>query len=105
MSIPEIEQLDRYEWVGRDEWTVSVTAMDNGWHVHPSKGLIASANWALTLNPRRDSSFWRAVTGAYLRREWPRTERQLHKAVAECEEWCRRHNEHASYTQRVADFY
>lgn len=63
-------------------------------HVAPVKGCGSPENWALTLNPRRSTGFWRCITGIYIRREFPKNETQLRKAIADCDEWCRRMNAH-----------
>lgn len=82
------------------KWSVGVTQSGNVIHVRPVRGLCAQANWALTSNPRRSTSFWRAVTGRYLRDEYPRGAKQLIKAMAFCQEWCDRRN---AYEAEVAE--
>jgi hypothetical protein len=85
-----------------DRWEVRVTPMDRGWHVCPVKGFMSEGNWALSTNPKRSTSFWSALTGRYIRMEYPKTERQLERAVALCREFCDRHNAHRAANEQTA---
>lgn len=85
------------------EWRVSVSRVDTRFHVVPTRGLIQTSNWALTTNPRRSTSFWSGLTGRYIRYEYPKTEDQLRRAVALCQEWCDRHNAYEREQQEVLD--
>jgi hypothetical protein len=90
-----------------ERWEVSVYNFGSGIHVSPVKNCVSVGCWALTTNPRRDTSFWGFVTGRYLRMEYPKTEKQLRAAVALCQEWCDRQNAHetevAQLVAAVAD--
>jgi hypothetical protein len=75
-----------------DRWTVHVSRHGGLIHVTPSRGLMSTGNWALSTNPKRSTSLWSVLTGAYLRREYPKTDKQLAKSIALCQEWCDRTN-------------
>ena len=80
---------------GSDHWTVSVSQVGTGFRVHPSRGLMAVGNWALNPYHRKGvanlaAQFWRMVSATYLRREYPKSEKALRKAISECEAWCQR---------------
>ena len=73
--------------VGHKVWTCVVSVSTHGWHVSPSRGLLYVGNWAL--NPYHHqglrgawATFWRTFSGAYFRREYPKSERMLRRAVA-----------------------
>jgi hypothetical protein len=76
-------------------WRTSVSQSGDSIHVSPVCGLVATGNWALNPYHRRGignfcAQMWRMWSGAYIRREYPKSERALRKAVAECDIWCER---------------
>lgn len=90
--------------VGSRVWTTTVSTVGTGFHVRPSRGLTSVGNWALNPHHRRGfgnfcAQFWRMWSGAYIRREYPKSEKGLRKAVAECDIWCERE----SAAESVAD--
>lgn len=83
--------------VGPKVWTPDVSQVGTGFHVTPLVGMMACGNWALNPYHRRGlgnflAQTWRMFSGAYLRREYPKNEKALRKAIAECEVWCEREN-------------
>jgi hypothetical protein len=79
-------------------WEVHSSSMAGGFHVYPGRGAGGIGNWALNPYHRRGlgnicAQLWRVFTGAYLRREYPKTERALRKSLAECEVFCAGENE------------
>lgn len=93
MSEPEPFRIPDYD---NDPWTVSVSKGDPV-HVTPLKGLLGMNNWAMTTH--KPGSMGGGVVGIVkyflgicYRREYPRGERQLRKAIAECEVWCANQN-------------
>lgn len=75
-------------------WIVHIDRLGTGFSVYPGKSLLAVENWALNPHHRRHvgafaANVWRFASGAYLRREYPKNDRQLRKALDECEAFCR----------------
>lgn len=98
MSVPDFES---------QPWEVSVSQVGAGFYVHPVKGLMGTGNWALVGDPsagpvRRALSYVaRVLTGTYLRREWPKNESQLRRAIAECQRYCDHTNAAEAQARRV----
>ena len=65
-----------------EEWTVQVSTVSTHFHVYPLKGLMSLRNWSTLEN-----------LALFVRREYPRTEKQLRKSVAACQRLCDRMNE------------
>lgn len=94
--------------VGHKVWTCEVSVVGHGWHVRPSRGLMCVGNWALNPYHRRGlgnflAQFWRVTSGAYFRREYPKSERMLRKAIAECEVFCIREQAEEAHLAAVRD--
>jgi hypothetical protein len=87
----------------RGPWEVAVRQVGARFHVYPHQGLLSMGHWALSLNPKRSTGFWRCISGIYLRREWPRNEKALAKAIADCEEWCHRRNDAEGHAKAILD--
>ena len=91
---------------GPKEWTCEVSSSPDGFHVRPVRGMICVGNWALNPYHRRGlgnfcAQMWRMWSGAYIRREHPKTEQGLRRAIAECEAWCE-HERAAGERNRAA---
>lgn len=84
LEIPRIDEMP---------WEVGYYQVGSGYHVGPHKDLLGMENWAL-VNPdapvlwKPFSYLFRVVTGTYLRRAYPKSERALRRSIAECERWC-----------------
>lgn len=83
--------------LGPREWTCEFTRVGTGFHVRPVKHMLCTGNWALNPYHRRGlgnfcAQVWRMFSATYLRREYPKTEKALHKAISECEAWCEAEN-------------
>lgn len=92
--------------VGHKVWTCEVSVSSHGWLVSPTRGLLCVGNWAL--NPYHYqgirgawATFWRTITGAYFRREYPKSERMLRRAIAECEVFCVREEAEEAHLSAV----
>ncbi len=68
-------------------WEVTTYPVGKTVHVSPGKGLLGVENWA----------WWR------WRRMYPRTERQLRRAVAACQRWCDRENDREARGRALAE--
>lgn len=75
---------------GGGAWVVEAHAVGNRIHVEPMNGLLTDPNWALSAGAHWWVTAWRWLTFGGHRSMFPRTERQLAHAIADCERWCSR---------------
>lgn len=91
-----------------ERWKPSCLPLPDAAHVQPVKGLLCCGNWGVNPYHRRGiwaffANLWRVVLGAYLRSEFPSSERRLRRSMAECEAWCAAENKQEAATRAMTD--
>lgn len=82
MTEPEPYKID----VDDDRWEVHVGVAGTTYTVDPVCGFSGMENWEFYTGKNGRYQFWRVFTGYRLC--YPKTERQLKKAIAACQRFC-----------------
>lgn len=80
------------DWDDLGPWEVSTSPVGDCVHVSPLKSFSEMNNWQMFAGRWRISYLWRSFGICSWRRVYPRTEKQLAKAIRDCQRFCDREN-------------